>query len=114
MARISTRPPWRWQGRLTSSFLIKAGTYIFAVSVLTWFLLNLPWGVEHKKDSYLGQAAAVVAPALKPLGFGNWEAAASLITGVIAKEIVVGTMGEIYTPKAKDAKKEAAPTLSEI
>lgn len=94
-------------------FLIKAGTYIFAVSVLTWFLLNLPWGVEQKKDSYLGQAAAVVAPALKPLGFGNWEAAASLITGVIAKEIVVGTMGEIYTPKAKDAKQEAAPTLSE-
>ena len=81
-------------------FLVKAGTYILAVSVLVWFLLNLPWGVERKKDSYLGQAGQVIAPALAPLGFGTWEAASSLLTGVIAKEIVVGTMAEIYAPAA--------------
>ena len=92
-------------------FLVKAGTYILAVSVFVWFLLNLPWGVESKKDSYLGQAGQVVAPALAPLGFGTWEAAASLVTGVIAKEIVVGTMGEIYAPAKKEA--TAAPTLAE-
>ncbi|MDX9714259.1 MAG: ferrous iron transport protein B [Dissulfurispiraceae bacterium] len=83
-------------------FLIKAGTYILAMSVLVWFLLNLPWGVEHKKDSYLGMAGQVVAPVLEPLGFGKWEAASSLITGVIAKEIVVGTMGEIYADAASE------------
>jgi ferrous iron transport protein B len=95
-------------------FLYKAGTYILAVSVLVWFLLNLPWGVEHKKDSYLGKAGQVMAPALAPLGFGTWEAASSLITGVIAKEIVVGTMGEIYAPPAAEAKaEEAQPTLGE-
>jgi len=93
-------------------FLIKAGTYILAVSVFVWFLLNLPWGVENKKDSYLGKAGQVVAPALAPLGFGTWEAASSLITGVIAKEIVVGTMGEIYAPKHEE-KEEEAPTLGE-
>jgi len=95
-------------------FLIKAGTYILAVSILVWFMLNLPWGVESKKDSYLGQAGQVMAPALAPLGFGTWEAASSLITGVIAKEIVVGTMGEIYAP-ARDAEKteEVTPTLGE-
>lgn len=96
-------------------FLIKAGTYILAVSVLVWFLLNLPWGVEHKRDSYLGQTGAVIAPVFEPLGFGNWEAASSLITGIIAKEIVVGTMGEIYAPGAL-AEEEAegpAPTLGE-
>jgi len=92
-------------------FLVKAGTYIFAVSILVWFMLNLPWGVEHKKDSYLGQAGQVMAPALAPLGFGTWEAASSLITGVIAKEIVVGTMGEIYTPKHEEEKEP--PTLGE-
>ncbi|HWI41486.1 MAG TPA: ferrous iron transport protein B [Verrucomicrobiae bacterium] len=92
-------------------FLIKAGTYILAVSVFVWFLLNLPWGVEHKKDSYLGQAGQVIAPVFKPLGFGNWEAASSLLTGVIAKEIVVGTMGEIYVPKKEEPKEK--PTLSE-
>ncbi|MBI4642168.1 MAG: ferrous iron transport protein B [Deltaproteobacteria bacterium] len=118
---IMELPPYRLPGMRSllihtwekgKHFLIKAGTYILAVSVLTWFLLNLPWGVEHKQDSYLGQAGAVMAPVLKPLGFGNWEAAAALITGVIAKEIVVGTMGEIYLPK-KEEKKEEAPTLGE-
>lgn len=93
-------------------FLIKAGTYIFAVSVLVWFMLNLPWGVEHKRDSYLGKAGAAVAPIFQPLGFGTWEAASSLITGVIAKEIVVGTMGEIYAPPAEEEAEEK-PTLGE-
>jgi ferrous iron transport protein B len=92
-------------------FLVKAGTYIFAVSVIVWFLLNLPWGVQERRDSYLGRAGQAVAPALAPLGFGTWEAAASLLTGVIAKEIVVGTMGEIYAPEAKE--KKAPPTALE-
>ena len=92
-------------------FLIKAGTYILAVSILVWFLLNLPWGVEHKKDSYLGKMGQVIAPALEPIGFGNWEAASSLISGLIAKEIVVGTMSEIYVQK-KDEKKEQ-PALTD-
>jgi len=92
-------------------FLIKAGTYILAVSILVWFLLNLPWGVENKKDSYLGKMGQVIAPALEPLGFGKWEAASSLVSGLIAKEIVVGTMGEIYVQK-KDEKKEK-PALTD-
>lgn len=77
-------------------FIIKAGTFILAMSIFIWFALNLPWGVEHKKDSYLGQAAEVVSPIFKPLGFGNWESTAALMTGVIAKEMVVSTMGEIF------------------
>jgi ferrous iron transport protein B len=93
-------------------FLYKAGTYILAVSVIVWFMLNLPWGVADKKDSYLGKAGQVMAPALAPLGFGTWEAASSLITGVIAKEIVVGTMAEIYAPEPAAAE-EAQPTLGE-
>lgn len=92
-------------------FLVKAGTYIFAVSVIVWFLLNVPWGVQDRKDSWLGKAGQVVAPALVPLGFGTWQAASSLITGVIAKEIVVGTMSEIYAPTAKEEK--AAPPVVE-
>lgn len=93
-------------------FLIKAGTYIFAVSILVWFMLNLPWGVEHKKDSLLGQTGQIIAPVFKPLGFGNWEAASSLITGLVAKEIVVGTMGEIYVTERVEPEGEP-PTLQE-
>lgn len=93
-------------------FLVKAGTYILAVSVLVWFALNLPWGVEQKQDSVLGRAGQVMAPVFEPLGFGNWQAASSLLTGAVAKEIVVGTMGEIYAPEAEETD-EAAPTFRE-
>jgi ferrous iron transport protein B len=94
-------------------FLIKAGTYIFAVSIIVWFLLNLPWGVQNKKDSYLGQAGQVMAPVLSPVGFGTWQAASSLLTGIIAKEIVVGTMGEIYAPK-KEEQKQIPPFMDDL
>ncbi|MCL5105192.1 MAG: ferrous iron transport protein B [Armatimonadetes bacterium] len=90
-------------------FLIKAGTYILAFSILAWFLLNLPWGVQNKKDSYLGKVGQIVAPALKPLGFGKWEAGSSLLAGLVAKEIVVGTMAEIYVPKTDN--KEGKPAF---
>lgn len=87
-------------------FLVKAGTYILAVSIVVWFLLNLPWGVQSKKESYLGKVGQATAPILEPLGFGKWEASSSLIAGLIAKEIVVGTMGEIYVKKGEEKKKE--------
>lgn len=95
-------------------FLVKAGTYILAVSVLVWFLLNVPWGVESKKDSYLGKVGQATAPILAPLGFGNWEASSSLIAGLVAKEIVVGTMGEIYVKKGEEKKKEAPPFIDDL
>lgn len=94
-------------------FLIKAGTYILSVSVLVWFLLNLPWGVENKYDSCLGKVGSAIAPAFAPLGFGNWEASSSLIAGVIAKEIVVGTMGEIYVRETGKKPETQAPTFAE-
>ncbi len=95
-------------------FLIKAGTYILAFSVIAWFMLNLPWGVENKRDSYLGQVGQVVAPALKPLGFGDWAAASSLMAGLVAKEIVVGTMGEIYVKKGGDKQKDSPSFAADL
>lgn len=95
-------------------FLIKAGTYILAVAIFIWFLLNLPWGVENKQDSYLGKVGQATAPIFAPLGFGTWEASASLITGVIAKEIVVSTMAVVYAPEsAADEQEEESPTFLE-
>lgn len=87
-------------------FIVKAGTYILAVSIIVWFMLNLPWGVENKKDSLLGKVGQVVAPVFEPLGFGKWEAASSLITGLIAKEIVVSTMSQIYVQEENEEQEE--------
>jgi ferrous iron transport protein B len=69
--------------------------------------------VENKKDSYLGKVGGAIAPAFQPLGFGNWEASSSLIAGVIAKEIVVGTMGEIYVRETGKKPEGPAPTFAE-
>ena len=61
-----------------------------------WFLLNLPWGVENTRDSYFGKLGGILAPTLAPAGFGNWEASGSLITGLIAKELVVSSLSQVY------------------
>jgi ferrous iron transport protein B len=94
-------------------YLIKAGTYILAISVFVWFGLNLPWGVESRKDSYLGQIGQAAAPVFAPLGFGTWEAASSLITGVIAKEIVVSTMGQVYVSTAIEKTGEGVSSVAD-
>lgn len=95
-------------------FLVKAGTYILSASVLIWFFLHLPWGVTDKKDSYLGMAGRAAAPALAPLGFGQWEAASALITAVIAKELAVSAMGEIYSGKPEKAEQATPPFTEDI
>lgn len=86
----------------SSAFIRKAGVYILAAAVVIWFLLNLPWGVDNQRDSYFGNASAAIAPVLKPIGFGEWEATGSLITGFVAKEVVVSTMSEIYVGGAEE------------
>ena len=70
--------------------------------------------MENKQDSYLGKVGQATAPIFAPLGFGTWEASASLITGVIAKEIVVSTMAVVYVPEsAADEQEEESPTFLE-
>ena len=90
----------------TRHFVIKAGTYILVMSVAVWFLLNFPAG-KGVEGSYLARLSRTIAPVFEPLGFGRWEAAASLITGVMAKEVVVSTLGEIYGAGSEET--EAPP-----
>ncbi|MGB9678502.1 MAG: ferrous iron transport protein B [Thermoanaerobacteraceae bacterium] len=81
-----------------SLFIKKAGTIILGVVILIWVLSNLPVGVEYaSSDSLIGRLGNFVAPILKPAGFGTWEAASSLIFGILAKEVVVGTLGVLYS-----------------
>ncbi len=80
-----------------SAFLRKAGTIIFSVVVLIWLLSVLPWGAEPgSRESLIGHLGAIFAPVFAPAGFGTWEAAAALIFGLLAKEVVVSTLGVIY------------------
>ncbi|VYT82631.1 ferrous iron transport protein B [Clostridium tertium] len=79
------------------SFLIKAGTIIFAMSVIIWFLSNFNFtGMVDVNDSILASIGSFIAPVFKPLGFGNWQSSVSLLTGLLAKETVVASMGVIF------------------
>ncbi len=77
-------------------FIRRAGTVIALISVILWFLLNLPLGVQNTRNSWFGETSADIAVVLKPLGFGDWQAAGALTSGFIAKEVVVSTMSQVY------------------
>ena len=86
------------------SFIKKAGTIILLSTILVWFLSR--FGVadgtfrmleeEELELSILARVGGVIAWIFKPLGFGTWQAAVASITGLIAKENIVGTMGILY------------------
>ncbi|WP_457644438.1 ferrous iron transport protein B [Persephonella sp.] len=90
----------------TKAFLYEAGTFILATSIVIWFLLHLPIGVKKPEDSLFGKISHTIAPVFYPLGFGNWEAAGSLISGFVAKEVVLSTMGNIYSGEIVEEKPE--------
>jgi len=65
--------------------------------VVVWALSNLPSGVAPgSPDSLIGRIGSAIAPLLRPAGFGTWQAAAALVFGAIAKELIVGTLGVLY------------------
>lgn len=76
-------------------FFRKAFTVILAASVIIWFLENYSMGLTpaaSPDESLLAAAGKLASPLFAPLGFGDWRAAAALITGLSAKEAVVSTL----------------------
>jgi len=79
-------------------FLRQAGTYILGVSLLIWVLTHVPLHQGHAPQleqsaiAYLGHG---IEPLIRPLGF-NWKIGVGLLTSVIAREVIVGTLGTIY------------------
>lgn len=84
------------------SFIKKAGTIILLSSIILWFLQgfgteNGTFGmVEDINNSILAVIGSAIAWIFTPLGFGNWQSAVATITGLIAKENVVGTFGVLF------------------
>jgi ferrous iron transport protein B len=70
---------------------------IFLGVVLIWLLASLPFGIEYaSQQSVIGRLGSLFAPLLKPVGFGFWQAGVALLFGILAKEVVVGTLGTLY------------------
>lgn len=79
------------------AYVQKAGSIILAASVVLWFILNLgPEGMTEMQNSFGAMIGHFIAPIFKPLGFGDWAASLSLITGIVAKEVVISNMAIIY------------------
>ncbi len=78
-------------------FLYRAGTLIFGASILIWLLLNLPPGVKNPSESVAGSVGRALVPVFEPIGIDNWKATTSLIPAFLAREIVISSMGTIYT-----------------
>ena len=85
------------------SFMKKAGTIIFAMTVVIWFLsnFNLQGLVENVDESILASIGRFIAPIFAPLGFGNWQSSVSLLSGILAKESVVSSMEVIFNGDLK-------------
>ncbi|MDR2553090.1 MAG: ferrous iron transporter B [Treponema sp.] len=92
----------RSMGERGWSFIRKAGSIILLSSVAVWFLSSFGFTgegfgmVEDMTQGLLAAIGSAIAPVFAPLGFGTWDAAVATITGLVAKENVVGTMGVLY------------------
>ena len=84
------------------SFIKRAGTVILAATIILWFLQGFGFEdgvfgmVEDQDNSILAAVASALAWIFAPQGFGNWRATVASISGLIAKENVVGTLGVLY------------------
>lgn len=80
------------------AFIIKAGTIIFVACAVIWFTSSFSWSLQmvDAQDSILASIGKVIAPLFTPLGFGNWQSAVATLSGLVAKENVVGTFGILY------------------
>lgn len=84
------------------SFIKKAGTIILLSTIVLWFMQGFGFEdgsfgmVEDLNNSVLAKIGGFIAPIFAPLGWGDWKAAVAAVTGLIAKENVVGTFGILY------------------
>lgn len=126
-------PPYRiptWRATLShmwekcSQYLRKMGGMILVASIIIWFLSYYPNSepetsrVDTYSNSYLGRIGKSCEPVFEPLGL-NWKAAIALVSGVAAKEIVVSTIGVLYSDDnpaagaAPEAEPDAVPETAE-
>lgn len=77
-------------------FMTKAGTVLLGASIVIWFCQYFSFSLQHvenSEESILGTIGAFIAPIFAPLGFGDWKSSVSMLSGLIARESIVSTMG---------------------
>jgi ferrous iron transport protein B len=79
-------------------FIQRAFTVIFLATLVIWFFQNFNWRLSmvDQSESMLADIAGAIAPLFAPLGLGDWRWVTALVTGFMAKESVVGTIGVLF------------------
>lgn len=96
-------------------YIVKAGTIIFAASIILWVILNFNMsGMTDLTTSFGASIGKSISFIFEPLGFGTWQASLSLLTGVIAKEIVVSNMMIVYGLAETATSEMLSATLSGV
>ncbi len=97
-------------------YIIKAGTIIFAMTVVIWFLcsFNSEGMTDDMNESYLASIGSATSVLFAPQGFDTWEAGAAIVTGVMAKEAVVSTIGVLYGADEDAVDTDDAEGTSEV
>ncbi|MCB5954612.1 ferrous iron transport protein B [Enterococcus sp. CWB-B31] len=82
----------------SKAFVKKAGTIIFVSSIIIWFTSTHSFSMQEVEggESILAGLGRLIAPIFAPLGWGNWQGAVATITGLVAKENVIGTFGILF------------------
>lgn len=89
-------------------FAVKAGTIIFASTILIWFLSNFNFGgMCDMEESFLASIGNAIKFIFYPLGFADWRASVGVVTGWIAKENIVATFGQLFAGIHDDVSLEA-------
>ncbi len=97
-------------------YLQKMGGIILIASIAIWFLGYFPLNdgsmtaAQHQEQSYIGRIGKAIEPALKPLGF-DWRMGVGVLTGIAAKELVISTMGVLYSGNAESYEAAGGDTM---
>jgi len=108
---------WLHMTERTNAFVRKAWSLILITSVIIWLLLSIPVGGGTFAETPVSSSAfaivsEVISPVFEPLGFGDWRMSGSLVTGFVAKEVVISTMNQVYDLEEVE-EEEDQPTFLE-
>jgi ferrous iron transport protein B len=122
VALLMELPPYHWPNlktvwfylwERTAAFIHNAWTIILATSIVIWLLMAMPSGGQitfadtELNESAFAAISRAIAPVFAPLGFGQWEASGALVTGLVAKEVVVSTLAQTYNVVEGEAAMES-------
>jgi len=108
----SWRNVWTYVQMRLRVFIKNAATVIMVSSLVIWVLMAIPVGDTGSfadvdvTESAFARISGAISPAFTPLGFGNWETSGALVTGFVAKEVVISTLAQTYGLAASDVTQE--------